>query len=100
MTRIIERHRVTTLPDLERPQVSINGTSVDELVRQQAAIITALCQVERRMALARPHGRDYQYVPADLPKAQDAWEVRIRLIVELKDELTEHALAIQRSAKG
>lgn len=85
------------LPDLELPQTSINGTSVDELVAQQAAIILALSQAIRRMQQARPHGRDYQYIPTELPKAQAAWEARIKLVLDLQAELTQHALTIQRT---
>jgi predicted GNAT superfamily acetyltransferase len=79
------------------PQTSINGTSVDALVEQQAAVITALCQVERRMAAAMPHGRDYQYRPAEYPQARDAWIARMQAIAQLKQELVEHAVAIRRT---
>jgi hypothetical protein len=87
----------TDLPDLVMPQVSINGTSVDELVAQQSAIIISLAQVLRRMAMARPHGRDYQYRPGELKQAQTAWEARMALVEQLQKELTEHGLQIQRT---
>jgi hypothetical protein len=88
---------MNTLPDLELPQISMNGTDVSALVEQQAAIILALAQVTRRMAAARPHGRDYQYRRAEFPRAQAAWQARERLIEELQKELVEHALAIQKA---
>jgi hypothetical protein len=87
----------TDLPDLVMPQVSINGTSVDALVADQAAVITGLSQVIRRMMAARPHGRDYQYRPAELKQAQTAWEARITLLEDLQREICDHAHAIQNT---
>jgi hypothetical protein len=82
------------MTSLVRPQISINGTAREDLVAQQAAIITALCQVERRMAAASPHGRDYQHRPEEYQQARHAWTERMLLIDQLKQELTDHAFAI------
>jgi len=86
------------LPDLVLPQVSINGSHPDDLLAQQSAVITALAQLQRRMAAARPHGRDYQYRPAEYVAARDAWTAREALLLALQQDLVDHAKAISRAA--
>jgi hypothetical protein len=93
--------RTTTmngLPDLVLPQVSINGSHPDDLLAQQSAVITALAQLQRRMAAARPHGRDYQYRPNEYVSARDAWAAREALLLDLQQDLVDHAKAISRAA--
>ena len=90
---------MTNLPDLVLPQISINGSHPDDLMAQQCAIITALAQLLRRMAAARPHGRDYQYHPAEYPAARDAWAAREDLLLALQQDLVDHAKAINRSVQ-
>ena len=85
------------LPDLVLPQISLNGSHPDDLMAQQGAIITALAQLQRRMAAARPHGRDYQYRPAEYVAARDAWAAREALLMALQLDLVDHARTIQRS---
>lgn len=85
------------LPDLVLPQISLNGSHPDDLMAQQGAIITALAQLQRRMAAARPHGRDYQYRPAEYVSARDAWAAREALLMALQLDLVDHARTIQRS---
>ena len=87
------------LPDLVLPQVSINGSHPDDLMAQQSAIITALAQLQRRMAAARPHGRDYQYRPNEYVQARDAWTARETLVEALMRDLVAHAKAINRSVQ-
>jgi len=87
------------LPDLVLPQVSINGSHPDDLLAQQSAIITALAQLQRRMAAARPHGRDYQYRPNEYVAARDAWTAREQLVEALMRDLVDHAKAISRSVQ-
>ena len=84
------------LPDLVLPQVSINGSHPDDLFAPQSAIITALAQLQRRMAAARPHGRDYQYRPNEYVQARDAWTAREALLLALQQDLVDHAKGIQR----
>ncbi len=85
-----------SLPGLVLPQVSINGSHPDDLMAQQSAIITAIAQLQRRMAAARPHGRDYQYRPNEYVQARDAWTAREALVEALMRDLVEHAKAINR----
>ncbi len=87
------------LPDLVLPQISLNGSHPDDLMAQQSAIITALAQLQRRMAAARPHGRDYQYSPNESVQARDAWTAREQLVEALMRDLVEHAKAINRSVQ-
>jgi hypothetical protein len=87
------------LPDLVLPQVSINGSHPDDLLAQQSAVITALAQLQRRMAAARPHGRDYQYRPNEYVQARDAWTAREALLLDLQQDLVDHAKAISRSVQ-
>jgi len=86
------------LPDLVLPQVSINGSHPDDLLAQQSAVITALAQLQRRMAAARPHGRDYQYRPTEYVAARDAWAAREALLLDLQQDLVDHAKAISRAS--
>ena len=86
-----------SIPDLVLPQVSINGSHPDDLLAQQSAVITALAQLQRRMAAARPHGRDYQYRPNEYVQARDAWAAREALLMALQLDLVDHARTIQRS---
>ena len=88
-----------SLPDLVLPQVSINGSHPDDLMAQQSAIITAIAQLQRRMAAARPHGRDYQYRPNEYVQARDAWTAREALLLALQQDLVDHAKAISRSVQ-
>ena len=90
---------VENLPDLVLPQVSINGSHPDDLLAQQSAVITALAQLQRRMAAARPHGRDYQYRPAEYAAARYAWAAREDLLLALQQDLVDHAKAISRSVQ-
>ena len=90
---------VENLPDLVLPQVSINGSHSDDLLAQQSAVITALAQLQRRMAAARPHGRDYQYRPNEYVAARDAWAAREALLLDLQQDLVDHAKAISRSVQ-
>jgi hypothetical protein len=77
------------------PQISINGTDKASLVEQQRRVIDALDDVITAMSHAMPHGRDYQHRPAEYPAARDAWIERMSGIVDFKNEITAHALAIQ-----
>ena len=83
-----------TAPALVLPQISINGTDRKDLIAQQAAIVTALCQLERRMEAAAPHGRDYQHRPEEFERARIAWRARMMRVDALKDEITAHAMRI------
>jgi len=77
------------------PQISINGTDHKSLVEQQSRILGALDDVITAMSHAMPHGRDYQHRPLEYPAARDAWIERMSAVVDLKNELERHALAIQ-----
>jgi len=81
--------------NLIQPQISLNGTDRQSLLDQQRRVLEALDDLVTAMSHAIPHGRDYQYRPAEYPLARDAWIERMSAIVDLKDEITAHAIKMQ-----
>ena len=79
---------------LIQPQVNLNGTSREELVRQLQEVTEKLDAVIRAMAQAQPHGRDYQLRPDEFAHAQWAWADRWQVLEELHAELTQHGTAL------
>lgn len=77
------------------PQVNLNGTSRDELVRQQLAVLAAFRVLQQAMAEASPNGRDYQLRPAEFKPAQEAWWERMQAVEDMRREIETHAMAIQ-----
>jgi ABC-type dipeptide/oligopeptide/nickel transport system ATPase subunit len=77
------------LPPLIQPEVNINGTSCDELVEQVLAVRSALQEVDKAMARAMPHGRDWQVTGGDQLAgiARAAWLQRRMIIDEMTTEL-------------
>ena len=47
------------------PQISRNGTSVEELLRQQRDVLDAARALRGALLIAHPNLRDYQYRPAE-----------------------------------
>lgn len=45
------------------PRVNLNGTSRAALIEQATAVIEAATALEKALAEASPHGRDYQTYP-------------------------------------
>ena len=78
------------------PQVNINGTSREALIDQLREVIAALNLAINTMASAMPHGRDYHFRPAEYTPAREAWSARIATVVDLKDEVTAHAIRLQQ----
>lgn len=76
------------------PQVNMNGSSRKSLVQQQCDVMRALRATYKAMAEATPHGRDYQFQPAEYPTARDAWLERMRAVSSLLEEIEAHAMAI------
>lgn len=85
------------------PTVNLNGTSVEDLVRQQLHVMLALGKALEEMGKAMPHGRDY--FDTDKPtstiarqevaeQAREAWRERMKLVHDLMDEVTKHAYHI------
>jgi hypothetical protein len=85
------------------PTVNLNGTSVEDLVRQQLHVVLALGKALEEMGKAMPHGRDYQsgYVINDAGSsiskaegAREAWRERMKLVHDLMEEVSKHAFHI------
>ncbi len=77
------------------PTVHLNGTSRNSLVQQRIDLIDALENVEKAIALAWPHGRDYYpQGPDALFVAQRAWTKRMNVINTLREEITEESQRI------
>jgi hypothetical protein len=79
------------------PQISINGSPRERLVEQQCDVMHALESLQKAMQEASPNGRDYQFRPAELQPALEAWCQRWVMIDDLRKEIEAHAIAIQES---
>ena len=86
-------------PPLVKPQININGTSKDELLRQQSDVVRAYRALSEALADAAPHGRDYQLRPAEYAAAREAWMERSMTIFAMRKEIEKHAEEIQRDQK-
>lgn len=78
------------------PTVHLNGTSRDDLVEQRLGVIRALCDVEKALQAAWPHGRDYYpQGPDALNRAQQEWADRLDVLVVMREEVEEEAHQIR-----
>jgi hypothetical protein len=82
---------------LPLPQISLNGTTREQLVAQQCDVMHAIHALLKVMQEASPHGRDYQHRPAEYESAREAWAERWRMIDAMRQEIEAHAIAIQES---
>jgi hypothetical protein len=97
-TFIVEAARLKSLEKLYVPTVHLNGTSADELIRQQRAIRDACTNLIKALADATPHDRDY-YVQAPPFSGNEAREQNassLRWIEQLQEEALARALAIMK----
>jgi hypothetical protein len=81
---------------LVQPQVNLNGTARKELVEQQLKVWDAMHALTEAMAQAMPHGRDYQFRPAEYAPAREAWLERMLAVHAMQKEIADHAAAIQQ----
>lgn len=79
------------------PQINLNGTARAALVEQQVAVLRAFEDLREAMAEAAPNGRDYQHRPTEYGPAREAWMERLQMIVAMRQEIEQHALAIQEA---
>jgi hypothetical protein len=91
--------RISNWPSLVKPQININGTSRDELLRQQMDVLRAYRALSEALADAAPHGRDYQLRPQEYAPARAAWMERSMTIFAMRKEIEKHAEEIQRDQK-
>lgn len=84
------------------PQVNINGTSAEELIAQQVAVINAADALLSALRQAMPHGRDYQTHkdPTAYVLARGEAESRYYTAQKLKIEAENIAMHIQEQVRG
>lgn len=75
------------------PNVNINGTSQDDLVKQVSDVANALRSLKEAMLKATPHGRDY-YDPEMARKARNEHSERLKAILEMESAYTQLAIDI------
>lgn len=83
---------------LQGPVPNINGTSKDELIRQQKAVVKAARALVEALREAAPNGRDYQTVEAErFDAARDQWTARMNAAERIlkEAELLHHGLHYQ-----
>lgn len=82
------------------PTVNLNGTARADLVQQQVDVLDALTALDKAMAEAMPHGRDYQLAPHTYADARYAWLERRARVEAMRAEITIHAFAINGQSQG
>lgn len=79
------------------PRINLNGTSREELIEQQKAVMQAADELYRALAKAQPHGRDYQ-TGEDSVEAYKAavkgWNVLRLMVSEIHQFAEERAIEI------
>jgi hypothetical protein len=79
------------------PRVNMNGTSKGELVSQLTDVTRALDEAVSLMAIARPHGRDFQTFSDGEERcrqARDAWDARMKVVLKIQAQILAHAIEI------
>lgn len=80
------------------PTVNLNGTSADELLRQNIAAVKAIRDAFRALQTAAPHGRDYQTVPEERFRlARHQHNARMEKLDDILQELETIITEIQAS---
>lgn len=68
------------------PIVNLNGTELEQLLKQHHEVIVACRNLADKLAVASPHGRDYQISPpGSLALARDLWLQRQRYVHEIQE---------------
>lgn len=77
----------TTIPGpVASPQVNLNGTELEQLLKQHHQVIVACRKLDEALAFAAPHGRDYQTLPeGSISLARELWLVRKQYCKEIHD---------------
>ena len=87
--------------NMPMPTVHLNGASRESLVQQRTDVADALRDVEKAIGQAWPHGRDYYpQGPENIYKARQAWTKRMKIVAEMREEIVQEALRIDRQEGG
>jgi hypothetical protein len=78
------------------PTVNMNGATADSLLEQQEAVLEAVTALQKALAAAAPHGRDFQYdrTGLELPKAQEDHRKELMYLSQIGTRHRELAIAI------
>src|SRR5687767_13426789 len=93
----MEKAMNVELKPLVLPRLNINGTSKQGLIDQLTACMEAFRKLHIAMSEATPHSRDFQTIEdgeVHAARARDAWRLRIAIIHEIHEEISNHALRI------
>jgi ferritin len=89
---------------LATPVVNLNGSSPNELIRQNTQAGEAIHQAITALTHAAPHGRDYQthQDPEAFAQAQREHRDRIQALIRVRGELQEIVLDLmeQKDARA
>lgn len=78
------------------PQVNINGTSKDALLKQSMKAYHAVTAAVEALCEGAPHGRDYQTLPAgSYEQARAEHYLRLSKLESVKAELEAFAIHLQ-----
>lgn len=95
LTNTVRRVDGNELRMLIAPTVNLNGTSYESLLDDARGVLDALRELDRVLAEAAPHGRDYQTAPeGTYQHARDAWAERRELIDRMREEFRSYAIQI------
>jgi hypothetical protein len=81
-----------------QPIININGTSRDEHIALRRAALNAIRNAIDAVRSLAPNGRDYPGQPERCEADRKAHFNRLAALHELKQEIMNEALAIQRGA--
>lgn len=88
-------------PEIVMPVLNLNGTSKHALLELQLEALSALHKARSAMAMAAPHGRDYQTAPEGTwLAAVRQHRARMELVMKLENEITAIAEAISDQNTG
>ena len=76
------------------PQVSLNGTSKQELVEQQCEVMNAARALKQALSKAYPHPRDYQYDGNNHEFAMEEHRAMQKLVEKVFDRADAIAMAL------
>lgn len=91
------------------PTVNLNGSPAADLIAQRMEVVRLLDAAAEAMALAMPHGRDYQHLikvgdwtehRQAVHEAQAAWRERWQMLLDIKKDVMADALLIHRQQRA
>jgi hypothetical protein len=84
-----------------RRKVNLNGSSRESLIEQQRAVMEAVDTLVEKMALATPHGRDYQLnEEGDYDRDRIEWREKIHEALAIKTYAFDTAMNLVESEPG